>query len=164
MIKVRRYARKIKIAAFLLAILVICGIIGQMNVRKKLVDVCPDALPWSFEGNSAGLDVHTDEITEGNFTLSSSFVTLEFDYEIYDVVDIPSDGNLHIEIISAASPENILLWEFVPGTLESSGHVQIDLKAFKGQEIQIRISCKGDFAQGGIRLENLKLSKLYVGA
>ena len=162
---IRRHARKIKLAAVLLVILVICGVVGQMNARKELFKVCSDAFAWTDTDGSKGLDVQAKTVVQGTFLLDDSFVTLEFDYEIYGMESVPEDGNLHIEIRSAALPDNVLQWEFVPGTMENSGTVQIDLKVFKGQQIQISISCKGGFLDdSGVLLNNLQLSKLYIGA
>lgn len=155
--RIRRHARKIKLAAVLLAILIVCGVVGQLNVSRNLAKIAPDAFAWQ-EGDC--LDISKGESIEGTVEIDNSYVTLKFDYQIDGTDAVSKDSNLHIEIQSLSSPDHRLVWEMVPGTMENKGEIQIDLKAFKGQAVHMMISPK----DCGIRLDNIKLSKMYIGS
>ena len=160
--KIRRHARKIKLAAVLLVILIVCGAVGQLNVQKNLVKVAPDAFVWQ-EGKYFDLTEAVD--IEGKVEIDNSFVTMRLDYQVYGTKTVPNDGNIHIEIQSVNTPDNVLIWEFVPGAMESCGEIQIDLQSFKGQTVNMLFSVEGDFSDdSGVRLENIKLSKMYIGS
>ena len=158
-----RYKKKIGVGILLLAILVLCGFIGQLNVRKSLFKVSSDFAAFAVDDDGDGaLIIKDGNISESTFKLDNSFVTLEFSYELYGIQ--PVNANLHIEVRSLDFPENVLEWEFVPGTMLPQGAMKIDLKSFKGQTVQMSIACKGEFEEsGGVLLKDIYLSKLYTG-
>lgn len=158
--------RKIGIIILLLIIAVACFVIGQRNVKKSLFVLSEDFNSQKTEvGKKDMLYLPAGSVMEGAVDMGSSYVTLTFDYEwkVAEGQDIPENANLQIDVICPEMPDAPLQWAFEPGKIRESGSVAIDLTAFKGQNVQIKISCKGKFSGDiGIFLKNIYVSKLYM--
>lgn len=158
--------RKIGIIVILLLIAVACYFIGQYNVKKSLFSLSEDFDQQKTEVEKEEiLYIPVGSEVEGSVSMGSASVTLTFDYEwkLLNGRSLPEDANLKLEITCPELPDGNLEWAFEPGKIEERGKVTVDLKAFKGKEIQMKVICQGDFTEGnGIILKNIYVSKLYT--
>lgn len=159
--------KKIGIIVLLIIIAAGCFAVGQINVKRSLFSMS-DAFEYAATeyNEEKVLYLTCDEGAEGSVDLGSSYVTLSFDYEIEmsSGETMPEDANLQIDITCPEMPENSLQWAFEPGKMQASGSMDVDLKTFKGKEVDIKFTCKGNFEEGcGIILKDMYVSKMYIG-
>ncbi len=160
---VRKYARKIKIAAILLVILIICGVFGQMNLEKVMAETYRNQLPWMVRDNVFVLDVEYGENIEGAINIPDGFVSLKLDCEVYGMEKLPKDASLQIRISSLSAPGNVMEWGYLLQDVKEE-EIPLDIRNFKNQEVTLTIWCQGDFEENsGLLLKNLVISKMYTG-
>ncbi len=160
--------KKLGIVILLAVIAAGCFFVGQYNVKKSLFALSEDFAKTKVEDNGVSLlSLHPGDEIEGSLKLGSSYVTLTFDYEVKlpDGEQLSSDANLEINVTCPDIPDGRILWAFEPGKMETSGSMNVDLKAFKGKNINMKFTCKGSLPKGGkVRVKNIYVSKMYAGS